>query len=422
MKYLILVFILAFLFRFVLAFVAWHPDMNNHIDWGIRFWQYGPGEFYKSNVWSFGWPNQPPGTVIIFALIRKLYEGVFNFFWWVNVTIPAFPSNIMLFFEQRLYPAFLKLPAILADLGIAYWIFRFLNHNDYRKFALVGAILFLINPVSWYNSSVWGQTDATVNFFALGTLVMLFERKIVWSFVLIALSLFIKASLLTLIPVILIIVFCQRYKMRDVMKAVGVALGLIALLTIPFSKSEPFAWLFTLFTDKVFGWQLHLITANAFNLWSFLAGIHEQPDTQIFGFLQYSTWGYLLFSLLIIPLLYFLYKDPRPLVGIWVSMLVMFASFAFLTGMHERYLYPVFPLMTILVATRLKLFLLYSLLSGIHLLNLYNFWWYPRIEQVVEFLSMQDRLIPRVLGLVITIIFGIFYALFLRLKTSSVTK
>ena len=126
MKNIIKILIIAFLLRVVLAFITWHPDINNHVDWGIRIFSYGPGKFFapESNVWSYTWPNQPLGTIYMFAVIRKLFELVFSVFWWVNIHIPLFPSAIMLFLEDYLYIAMLKLPAILADLGIAVLIYK----------------------------------------------------------------------------------------------------------------------------------------------------------------------------------------------------------------------------------------------------------------------------------------------------------
>ena len=179
------IFITAFLLRVFLSFLVWHPDVNNHVDWGIRFWQYGPQKFFapETNVWSYTWPNQPPGTIYIFAGIRKLFEFVFAFFWWINVNIPIFPSGIITFFESNLYPALLKFPSILADLGIAYLIYKVLRHwalgtRNTEKLAMVGTIFWLFNPVVWYNSSVWGQTDSVVNFFALLGFYFLFEKKL----------------------------------------------------------------------------------------------------------------------------------------------------------------------------------------------------------------------------------------------------
>ena len=54
-----------------------------------------------------------------------------------------------------------------------------------------------------------------------------------------------------------------------------------------------------------------------------------------------------------------------------------------LTNMHERYLYPLFAPLTVLVAiSEIPLFV-YLLISGISLLNLYHLWWVPRLKPLM---------------------------------------
>lgn len=406
MKNFLVILVLALIFRITLSFLVWHPDLNNHADWGIRFWQYGPAKFYapETNVWSYTWPNQPPGTIYIFAGIRKLFEGIFNFFWLINIKIPVFPSGIVTFFESNLYPALLKLPSILADIGIAYILFKWTN----KKLA---AILWLFNPIVWYNSSVWGQTDAIVNFFVLLSFYLLFNKKLTWAVLVMGLSLYIKASLLIFLPIFVIMALRQKYKVSEYFYALILTFGTFALLSLPFSKGDPFTWLYYLYTDKVFAQQLHLITANAFNLWSGVAGIHEKPDNLPFLGLTYKYWSYIIYSLFYIPLLWVVHKKQDKNTIVWVLALSAFASFVLLTNMHERYLYPIFPYLTILVSLNLVSLYPYILISLLSLLNLYNFWWVPEIKLIKDFLSFGDRLMPRVLGF---INFGMFLTMYNR--------
>lgn len=420
MKKILVLLIIAFVFRAILAFINWHPDLNNHVDWGIRFWQYGPGDFYQQNVWSFSWPNQPPLTILIFALVRKLFEFIFNSFWWINVNVPLFPSNVMLFFEYNLYQALLKLPAIFADLGIAYLLFRFLQDKGKVKEGFLAANLFLWNPAVWYNSSVWGQTDATINLFGVASILMLINKRLTLAIVLILISLLIKVSLVVLVPVILVIALAQKYSMHQWLKSFLMGLLVVIIITLPFSQGEPFSWLFNLYKDKVFGWQLHLITANAFNFWAMLTGIHERPDTLMAGPFNFRTWGLILFTVSLVPLFINLHKNFDYKNILWVSFLTMFATFVLTTGMHERYLYPIFPLLTLIVVIEKKLLPLLVGLSAIYLVNLYNFWWYPRIEVLVELMSAGNRFMPRILGGVVTVLFLWVYINFVR--TSKVAK
>lgn len=415
MKKLLYIFVIAFLFRAALAFLVWHPDVNNHVDWGIRFWDYGPAKFYSANVWSFTWPNQPPGTMYLFAGVRKLFEFVFSIFWFINIKVPLFPSNIMYYLETNLYPALLKLPSILADLGIAYIIYKFLEGIDKKKLGVLGAVIFLANPVVWYNSAVWGQTDAVVNFFAILAFYLLLRRKLTIAAVALAFSFYIKASLLIFLPIFLIVAIKQKHKIVEIVKALSLPLILVGILTLPFSQGDPFGWLYKIFTEKVFTQQLQVITANAFNIWASLTGIHEQPHTLLLGPLSYKTWGTLLFGLTLVPTLYFVWKKQNLKRVFWALSIVSFSSFMLLTNMHERYLYPFFPVFTIIAVYDMKLLPVYWGISGIHLINLYNFWWTPKIQPVMDLLSAGNRVAPRILGLINLGFFVSVFSRFLRL-------
>lgn len=416
MKTIFKVLFAAFIVKLVVSFLVWHPDVNNHVDWGIRFWQYGPAKFYSANVWSFTWPNQPPGTIYMFAGVRKLYEVVFEFFSYLHFSLKVFPGSILLYFEQNLYPALTKLPAILADLGIAYLIYKIVTVElgSGKRVGVIGAVVFLINPVTWYNSTVWGQYDSVINFLSLLAFYLLLKKKLIPAVLAISISLYIKASLLIFLPVFAVVALKQKYDLKKWVGAIATTFVVIGFITLPFSRSEPFTWLFNLYKDKVFTNQLQVITANAFNIWAFITGINEQPQALPFLGLTYQYWSYILFALFYIPILIFVYKKQNFKSIVWSLALVAFSSFMFLTNMHERYLYPLFPYLTILVAMSQIGNWYYWFISFISLLNLYNFWWVPRIFLLVDFLSRNSRLAPRILGAVNFLLFVFLFVRFFR--------
>lgn len=415
----IYIIILTFIVRIIFSFLTWHPDVNNHVDWGIRFFEYGASEFYEpdSNVWSFTWPNQPPGTIYLYAFIYQAFKFIFDIFWQINIRIPVFPSIIITFFEDTLYQAMLQWPAILADFGMTCLIYKIVKQNLKSKKAQnlgkLAAITFLVNPVIWYNSSIWGQTDSLINFFVLLSFYWLFRKKPAFSVFAYALSLYLKISLLIFAPIYAIL-FIKLYKKPVIyLKSIFTSLFLIGVFTLPFSSyTNPFTYLYKIYSEKVLIQQLHVITANAFNLWSAVAGIHERPHTQMLGPLSYQYWSYLIFGSIFIYLLIRLIKSKQnEMLTYKVVALTAFASFLFLTNMHERYLYPLFPYFTIILFFNLDLKREYVVTSIINLLNLYNFWWYPKVGILVSFLSFGDRLMPRILGLVNTVLFLQLYKL-----------
>jgi len=399
------------IFRVVLAFVVWHPDVNNHIDWGIRFFDYGPQEFYSpdANVWSYTWPNQPPGTTLMFAGIYQIYLFVFSILTWINQNIPLFPSDVMFFLEDRLYPAMLQLPAIIADLGIALLIYRIVKKHSSEKIAKAGALLFLINPAVWFNSSVWGQYDAVINFFGLLSFYSLYRKKYLITFLALALSIYIKISLAIFIPILLVLILQQKIKLKILVKPIIITVIVFSLVTFLFSyPNNPITWLYDVYTKKVLYQQLHVITANAFNVWAALTGIHEQPDSLVWGPFSYQFWGYILYTPIYLFSLWKIWKSKNEIKAYtWIAV-IAFATFVLMTNMHERYIYPLFPYFTVVVVLNPRIIWLYVSVSIISLLNLYNFWFTPRIEPVVKIMEYGDRLAPRILGAVNTGLFVLF--------------
>lgn len=414
-----LIFIAAFLFRSFLSFQVWHPDVNNNIDWGLRFWQYGPAKFYTANVWNFTWPNQPPGTMYMFAGVRKLYEGSFGILSYLHFQLHAFPGSALLYLEKNLYPALSKLPGILSDLGIGWLIYEIIKKITGKdKLAISGAIVWLFNPVIWYNSAVWGQYDSVINFLALFSFYLLVKKKLNIAFLLFALSLYIKASLLIFAPIFFIIALRQKYPIKKYVSSILISIVVIVLISLPFSHRDPFRFLYYLYKDKVFVDQLHVVTANGFNLWGAIFGVKDSAveihDSVRFLGLAFSNWSYLLFGIFYLPALWLVYKKQDIKSVVWSLAVAGFSSFMLLTNMHERYLYPLFPYFTILLVSQLGLIWNYTAVSIINLLNLYNFWWVPMIPGMLEFMTAKDNLFSRILSAISLVLFLLFYLRFIN--------
>jgi len=408
------IFVAALFFRLVLSFGPYHPDLGNHLDWGIKFWSLGPKYFYENLFWQVSWANQPPGTIYIFALMRKIYEGIFAFFWWLNLNFPVFPSNIIPFLQDRLYVLLVKLPAMAADLGMAYLIYKFVGSLRTERWGKVAAGVFLFNPVVWYNSAVWGQTDALVNFFGLWSVYLFWRRKTLLGLTIFLFSLYFKGSLLIFLPVILILAFKNKgVWWRKILVFVFVPI-LLAYLSFPFVRwMTPVPWLYHLYRDRVFGHQGNMLTANAFNLWAAIFGVDfSKNDLGTFLGLNYKVWGQFLLALVFFPVLVNLLIKKLKFEEIFWSLATFgFASFLFLTNMHERYLYPVFPFLTILLFLYPPLKHFYVFLSLGVFLNLYHLWYVPDI------LGLRHIFVPvtiRLFSVINLIFFGWFILLFLR--------
>ncbi len=398
--------------RLLLIFVSgYHPDILNHVDWGIRFWQYGVKNFYEQIFWGLSWPNQSLGTMYLFALIAKLSQGIFAFLWFLNERIALFPSFIFPFLESKLHIVLLKLPFVLADLGLGWLIYKIVfTLTKKEKPALLATGLFLFNPALIYNSAVWGQTDSLINLLAVFGLWHLFRKNYFWGWLAFLFSFYFKLSLIIWLPVAILIVFAHKKEWQKILVSFLGSMALLLLISLPaVHHGNVFSWLWYLYTNRILPRQGNMLSGNAFNLWTLIKsvdlGLKEQT---LFLGVKAKLWGFLLTGLSFFfsgALLFKKKKKDFP-AYLWLMAFLSFSAFLFLTNMHERYLYPVFAPLAVLVSLNQLPLIFYLLLSLIHLLNLYNLWWYPAIGFVKSLLEASNYLLPRALSLVLIIFFG----------------
>jgi len=401
--------------RLLLIFISgYHPDILNHVDWGIRLWKYGSKDFYEQIFWGVSWPNQPLGTMYLFGLIAKVYQGIFGFLWFLNQKIALFPSFIFPFLEAKLHIILLKIPFILTDLGLGGLLYQITTALTKRKKAgILAASLFLFNPVLIYNSAVWGQTDSLLNLLFLFGFWQLYQKKYFLGWLGVVACLYFKLSLIIWLPIIGLIVWLHRKEWQKIFKNFALVTGIFIALSLPFvHHGNVFTWLWYLYTNRVLPRQGNMLSGNAFNLWNLLYGLDLalSPDLLLFG-LRAKIWGYLLTLLsLSLVICFFIKKIIRKKKVVvfdyfWLFLFFSFASFLFLTNMHERYLYPIFAPLAILAASKKISPKTYWLLASIHFLNLYTLWWYPKINLLQAFLEAQDFLLPRFFSLVLLGVF-----------------
>lgn len=101
----------------------------------------------------------------------------------------------------------IKLPAILADLAVAWLVWSLvLELGGSQRRALLGAGLFLFFPITWFDSVVWGQVDSVGLIFVLLALRATWrdqpERAALWG----AIAVLIKPQLGIVVPIIAAVV------------------------------------------------------------------------------------------------------------------------------------------------------------------------------------------------------------------------
>ena len=135
--------------RLTIAYVlfpasGFESDLASYASWASSMAEYGPGGFYA----NAGFADYPPAYLYVL---------------WGTGLLAGSAGDV---------GEFIKLPPILFDIAVAYVIFRLVRGWTWpgarsETLALAAAALYLFNPVTMYDSALWGQTDAA------GALVLL---------------------------------------------------------------------------------------------------------------------------------------------------------------------------------------------------------------------------------------------------------
>lgn len=303
------------------------------------------------------------------------------------------------FWDQSnyLFLLLIKLPYILADLGIAYLIYRLLSSwpalakkslslISYRlSLPVAAAALFLLHPVVVYNSAIWGQTDSIGAFLVLAAVLSAFNRRVWLAGALTALAFFFKVQTVIFIPLIGLYLF-QKEGLSKTLEAAMAGLGAALVANLPYLAADVF--------DHVAGIMLGsvgffpFVSLNAYNLgWLLIQGSSDKffEGTLIAGLISYKMASFILLggaTLLGLAYLWFRVRpwpgsDPKgngPSKEAFLEA-ATFASLAFFmlpTQIHERYLFPFFVFATPLIFLRRSLLrLAYAVFSVSALLNLH---------------------------------------------------
>jgi hypothetical protein len=134
-------------------------DVGDFSAWAQRLAAGGPGHFYAPNY--FG--DYPPGYLYVLWVIGSIGE----------LLRPLLGLLIT--------PGLVKVPGILADAGVAWLLFSYarrfgngwLGSWSGERIGLVAATIYLFNPGTIFNSSVWGQVDSVGTLALVGTLYLL---------------------------------------------------------------------------------------------------------------------------------------------------------------------------------------------------------------------------------------------------------
>ena len=365
---------------------GFHTDVNAFSAWALRLADVGPGGFYAPGYFA----DYPPGYMYVLWVLGAVSHALEPFIGGQAIT------------------GLIKLPGILADLGVAWVIYvigsRFFGDRppvrwlgSGARIGVIGAAVYLFNPGTVFNSAVWGQMDSVG---ALVILLGLYALGRGWTeaagFAAI-LAFVIKFQFGWLVPIVAVVGIKRHLFGRStdpalaarpdpvrVLSSIAVGVGSLVLLIWPFGMTvlptgDPATGLIDKFlaaTDQYQG-----LSINAFNVWrNPWSGL---GDTQFWGSdqgivfslgsLDVAWWMVattLFLVAAVIPLVMVARRDDMQ--GLLVGALTMAVAFYALPNrVHERYLFPALALAAPLVGKAGRWAAVYVALSAIFFLNIY---------------------------------------------------
>ncbi len=376
---ILIVLALGFALRLIIAYLL--PGSGFAVDLSaFRFWadelaRHGPWGFYDRDFLH----DYMPGYMLVL---------------WVVGIVGGFAGST---------GDLIKIPPILADLAIGWLVYSMVLELGGRKsFAIGGALLAVLNPISWFDSVVWGQVDS------FGVVFMLLALRSLWrdqperSAIYTVIAAIIKPQLGILVPLVAVVTIRRAFwpkggegdpeRTGHPMRILTTGLAGIAtavVISLPFGLT-PVGFIRQLLST---GGTYPYTTVNAYNLWSLIpsstggspaatggwvcdaATTFVRDDcgwgTAFIGPVPAIVVGTGLLLLAIAAVLVVAARRPDRLTLLVALAVLALAFFVLPTRVHERYGYPFFALGAILAAVSLRWLAAYIVLSIATFANMY---------------------------------------------------
>jgi C-terminal four TMM region of protein-O-mannosyltransferase/Dolichyl-phosphate-mannose-protein mannosyltransferase len=357
----------------------------------------------------------------------------------------------------------IKLPPILADLAIgwlAWSMVRELGGRD--RLALAAAAVAVLNPISWFDSVVWGQADSFGVVFVLLGLRELWRDRPERAAIYTVIAALIKPQLGILIPLVAVVTIrralwpaggegdAARTGHPVRILTTGLAgLATAVLLCIPFglsviefSSQPPYLSSGLLGQVAVAAGGYPYLTVNAYNPWALVpsdlgqslanaglwvcdyAGLPADcgAGTAVFGPIPAVAIGTMLLLASIAVVLWFVARRPDRLTLLVGLAVLSLAFFVVPTRVHERYGFPFFALGVILAAISWRWRLAYIVLSIATFANMYVVLTtlYPDNPSIADWLGMGPAIRSEIGVTILSVLHGLaFLWAFVQLRSSA---
>ena len=401
--------------RLIIAYAVPNSGFENDLA-SFRGWA---GDLARSGPWGFyeraGFLDYTPGYLYVLWLIG-LAAPVLGA---IGAAVPVLHTLLPAVFPTAgEIGDLIKLPPILADLALAWLVHgmvRELGAGPRR--ALLAALIVVVNPIIWFDSVVWGQADSFGVVFLLLGIRELWRDRTERAAIFTVVAAVIKPQLGILVPIVAAVTIRralmpdrghgadseppadapptdhaaasweQRFRGPARILSTGIAGFLTAaILALPFFGLA--TWKLIEQVGKAAGGYPYA-TVNAYNPWA-LATMDERglaangqwlcdvvvaerecTEALMVGPVPAVVVGSaLLLAIIIVTSLAVARRPDRLTILVGVAVLAL-AFFVVPTRVHERYLFPLFPLAAILAVVSWRWAVAYVLIAAATFANMY---------------------------------------------------
>ncbi len=328
-------------------------DISCWIGWSRMCAENGLFNIYRPDVFI----DYPPGYMYILNIIGYIMK-IFG-------DIP-----------ERVQWLLVKIPPILADIGLSLIILKVAKKKIGESKALLLMGIYFLSPAVILNSSAWGQIDGILALFAVLYLLALYDRKFWLAGIYLAVGVLMKVQMVLFAPLYLTAAWSYFIEKKGFKFFENIGLGVLsgigtlALFGMPFFIGEgknPLGFI-AIYFDALDTYSS--VSLNAANLWALLGGMWT-PMANTFMGISYSVLTNIGLVLSIAIFLVIGFFD-RKKEHIFMHAALLITGIFMLSGkMHERYMFTalVLLLMSALFTKRRSSFTLFIIFSATQFMN-----------------------------------------------------
>jgi hypothetical protein len=351
---------LALLVRLPLLPLSNHVgDLDVHKAWATSLANRGAEGFYASDEWIV-----PPGYLYLAA---GSVLGARLLSW--GAPLPETALN-----------AAVKMPAVVADLLTAGVLYLWLRRARGPRAGLLALLCTAFAPAAIYLSAWWGQFDSLLALFVVASLLALPSSDVRWSWRWLAVAFAVKPQAVVAAPIVALATW-RHHGGKGLFSGGVAALATWVLLALPFLLDGQLRGVLNIYLGAV--GHAPFVHMNAMNLWFLVSGpggstIDDTGTLLAVAGLPPRTVGLGVLMASAAAVLAVLWRrrggsagSPVDVPSYALAAAALYAAFfAYPTQIHERYLFPMFPLLACALYRHATLIPLYLLLAIAFFVNL----------------------------------------------------